>query len=219
MDRPHISRTPVWTALRFAVPASGALLAAKAGAQTVFAVNQTAVAATPLLYIDVDGGSATFGDPTNAELRISFLSNGASKPQVGALTGNAHEAYVNDGNWVANLPFGTVIDSTLMATDDNTTFDVALNISGRNDVNWAAGTQGYIGFNFDSDGTTYYGYADLTYTADQHIYVGNVGYAPGSITAGAPAVPEPATYAALAGLVAGSAALLIRRRQRKAALA
>lgn len=94
-----------------------------------------------------------------------------------------------------------------------------LNDNGANNANWAAGTQGYVGFNFTFGATTCFGYADITYTAGSQIYVGNVGYQAGGILAGVAAIPEPSTVAMMAGLLAGSAALLRRRERRKVAVA
>lgn len=212
--------------LRVAVPASGALLAAESEAQVVFAVDQQFTATQQsssgeLLYIDVDGQSHSFTaslDPA-AELVVQFpLFSNSLKPAVSA-TASSQGNIFQVGNFAGNVPAGTLIDSVLMTGISNNTGAIWLNNTGQNDANWAAGTRGYVGFNFISSETTFFGYMDITYTSDNHLYVGSVGYQEGGILAGAAAVPEPSSFAALAGLLAGSAALLRRRERRRAAIA
>jgi hypothetical protein len=208
------AHSPLKNALWVAVPISGAFIASEADAQAVFAVNQTINSSDPEFFIDVDGESFASGISAGADLILAFTAGQAAKPTARAASGSLHL----DGGYVANLLGGTLIDAALMSGDDNTDTFINLNFNGANDANWASGTQGYIGFSFVSGETTYFGYADVTYNLGQ-LYIGNVGYQAGGILAGAAAVPEPSTYAMLAGLLAGSAALLRRRQQRKAVAA
>lgn len=115
------------------------------------------------------------------------------------------------GNYVALLPFGTTIDSSLSLTSNYKPFRT----NGTNGSPWVAGTTGYIGVEFNTNTTPLFGWVNISYNADQSITVHNFAYesSGGAIAAG---VPEPAAAAAIAGLLAGSAALFAKRRKRAA---
>jgi len=198
-------------ALCVAVPVSGALLTPEADAQTVFTVDQT-ISYWQQLNIDVDGQSFALTSLSGTDLSFYFSGNDAEKPYANAFQGGV---YI-EGFHVANLTGGTLISASLSGSFATGKY---LNDTGSNNANWAAGTQGYVGFRFVSNDTTFYGYADVTYTSDKTLHIGDVGFQEGGIVAGASAIPEPSTYVTIAGLVAGSAALLRRRQQRKAAAA
>jgi hypothetical protein len=71
-----------------------------------------------------------------------------------------------------------------------------------------------MGFSYTTSEQTHYGWAQISVSADSlalTIDQWAYGAAGQSITVGA--VPEPSTYAALAGLVALGATVVVRRRQ------
>ncbi len=80
------------------------------------------------------------------------------------------------------------------------------------------GTSGYIALNWTVAGNNHlYGWAQVSYNTDHSVTLHDFAYedtANTPIQAGA--IPEPSTYAALTGLLAGSAALFARRRKRAA---
>lgn len=82
---------------------------------------------------------------------------------------------------------------------------------------WAANTRGYLGLRIDDGtGSFSYGWADIS-VGNTSVTLHSFAYETtknASIQAGA--IPEPSTYAAITGLLAGSAALYARRRKRAA---
>jgi len=86
------------------------------------------------------------------------------------------------------------------------------------DSNWAPGTTGYVGLRVGAGGGDYrYGWAQISYNSDRSITLYDLAYEQSlntAIQAGAGAIPEPSTYAVLAGIVAAGAAFYARRRDR-----
>lgn len=113
-------------------------------------------------------------------------------------------------NTVRDLALGTTIDGSLNLGSNYS----RINRSGINDAQWAPGTTGYIGVEFNTNTSPLFGWVQLSYNLDQSITVHDFAYesSGGAIGAG---IPEPATTVALAGLLAGSAALYAKRRRTK----
>jgi hypothetical protein len=90
---------------------------------------------------------------------------------------------------------------------------------------FTANNPGYMGFSFTTGGSTYYGWAQITVASDSTgLAINQWAYntVPGAaitVGQGVSAIPEPSTYAALAGLVALGTTVVVRRRRGAAATA
>jgi hypothetical protein len=86
---------------------------------------------------------------------------------------------------------------------------------------WAPdGTHGYLGLEFNAGPGNRFGWAEVSYNANQSVTLYSFAYddTGGSINAGQiAAVPEPAATGAIAAVLAGSVAAFDVRRRRKAA--
>lgn len=130
------------------------------------------------------------------------------------------DAILGDGNArAALLTAGALISPSLgpgltFANTSNYTYLNRNNITGSS---WTAGTTGYLGLELNSGAN--FGWIQVSYNADKTLTVYDFAYeaSGGGIAAGATgvnAVPEPAATAAIASLLAGSAALHAKRRRR-----
>ncbi len=90
--------------------------------------------------------------------------------------------------------------------------------SGSSSGNWQVGSSGYLGLRVGNDTDGYnYGWAEISIGEDSSVTLHSFAYEDTKNTAiQAGAIPEPSTYAALTGLLAGSAVLYSRRRKRAA---
>ncbi len=121
------------------------------------------------------------------------------------------------GSYAQKFSLGSPIDGTGSLSTSYT----YLNIGSANDANWAAGITGFLGVKFDADdgaGTSIvFGWIRASFDVGNSITVYDFAYESngGAILAGdlGSAIPEPSTYAALAGLLAGTAALYAKRRR------
>jgi len=124
---------------------------------------------------------------------------------------------VDSNTYVAMLSSGTTVGSGL--TYNGSGYSICNISSGVTTGDWLSdGTHGYLGMTFGDGTTTYYGWAEISISSNGSVTIYSVGYndlAGASIVTG---VPEPSESAALAGLLAGSAAAFgaIRRRRNKA---
>ncbi len=124
-----------------------------------------------------------------------------------------------DNNAVARAPYsyvglltlGTIVNSSLSFGSNYKPFRT----TGAGATSWTPGTTGFIGVEFNTNTTPLFGWVQISYNANQSITVHDFAYesSGGAITI----IPESSTFAALAGLLAGSAALYRRRQQKKAA--
>lgn len=166
------------------------------------------------IYLDVDGRSAQLSlfssQPAGYDFSLYFVSQNALRPYI--LHANLDRRMAGEalsfGSRLFNLDEGESIGSNLTFAGSGGW----INKDGTNDANWAAGSSGFLGFRFISEGVLHYGWAQITYGADQSLTLHDFAYEASANTAiPAGAVPEPATSSALAGLLAGSALLFSRR--------
>jgi hypothetical protein len=117
---------------------------------------------------------------------------------------------------------GTVISATPPSSSvwgpNPYTFLSSSNYVGQ--TQWTPGTTGYLALKLNNG--TDFGWVQATYNLDQTLTIIDFAYeaSGGAIQAGdtgISSVPEPASYALIAGLLAGSVALYLRRQQPKAA--
>lgn len=122
--------------------------------------------------------------------------------------------WVNVGNGVTRLAEGDLVDGTSFFTDD---FTIIASVTTDFFNSFDDLGTGYIGVNFtDAAVNLYYGYLEVTLNPDFTLTLNSFGYddTPGTgILAGATAIPEPASAAALAGTALLGLAALRRRRR------
>lgn len=207
-------------ALGAAVPATTALLAGvTADAQIIVtdAGNTTISVTSQQIFFQLGDGIGGTGTVSSSGLSgthysLQYSSSNLQKPSVYTSDG----ASVADANgYATNFAPGSSVDGTHAFTMGPAT--VWLNENDSNPA-WAAGTRGYVGLrqvSVDTDSGYLYAWADVTYGSDSSLTLHRFAYEQSGSPIAAGAIPEPSTYAALAGLLAGSAALYHRRRNRK----
>jgi len=143
--------------------------------------------------------------------RPEWVSNDAAfPPGPGRVFDGVNNSVAINGNYVRLLNVGDTVDSSLYMQSNYKPFRTS-----GNNTPWMPGTTGYIGVEFNTNTTPLFGWVQISYNIDQSVTVHDFAYE--STGAGITIVPEPSSYAALAGLLAGSAALYRRRRQKLAA--
>jgi hypothetical protein len=144
--------------------------------------------------------------------RPEWVSNDAAfTPGPGRVFDGVNNSVAINGNYVALLNVGDVVSGSLSLTSNYRPFRT----TGTNGSPWATPeTTGYIGVEFNTNTTPLFGWVQISYNANQSITVHDFAYesSGGAITI----IPESSTFAALAGLLAGSAALYAKRRKRAA---
>ncbi len=224
MKRPNRSTT-------IALPAAtlGALAgAASASASIVYSGVLTNITAPRIgslyfdqsIFFDLDQSSGTLtgsGSFTGADFRLAFKSGYSSKPTILATNTNSQSVgTVSNGTFPYSISFAA--GATIGQPSGVWAQDTSINHNGGNNSAWASGTTGYLGLRInDGVGNPSYGWAQITYGADNTLNLHGFAYETDKgtpIQAGA--IPEPSTYAALTGLLAGSAVLYSRRRKRAA---
>jgi len=215
-------------ALRIVLPALAVALAAPAAeAQIVYtnAANITTPSAASYLVFELGSngnpGSASTTFFSAAQFALSF-DGSLDTPQLGIRAANS--AYFNPGSpWLENFSLNTAIspgldwyvfafDFSIFINNNTSAYNsyVASNY-------WVAGTTGYVGLRIGAGGSDYrYGWAQISYNNDRSLSLHDFAYEQSintAINAGAGAIPEPSTYAALAGLLAGGAAFYAKRRK------
>lgn len=199
--------------------------AAALSAQSIYA-QVTAISSIPNITFGAANGGLSAGtgsdyfSPTGAGyFYIVNQSGNANNFGFGNPNGGAQFAVVGSGS--ATLPQNFAQGATI---GSGSTFSANQNYA-RFGNNYRSpgpfapdfGPNSYIGF---IDGANHYGYFEVTWNSATKVFTvlgGAFEATPGvSILAGG-AIPEPSTYTALAGLLAGSAALYRRRQQKQAA--
>jgi hypothetical protein len=163
------------------------------------------------------GFAASSGSSPLADMNLFFDYNlsyvrDINKPSAGL---SSYGYLSTTGGFASNFSSGAMISGVFFAGMANMTNNPG--VTG----NWTNnGTPGYLGFTFDYDdgiGVSYrYGWARVSYNVDKSITLYDFAYESSAgvgIAAGAGAIPEPGSFAAIAGLLAGSATLLQRRRR------
>lgn len=224
---------------RAALPAAPLALAAipSAEAQIAYTAANVTLAHSDNQFIWVDMG--TGGSPGVASLGLhnryassvaspsfylwfrygsggpEWVSNDGAVSPGAVFDGDSNAVSYAGGNYVKLLSAGTTIDSSLAMGSNYARFHV--NNTPGTSTQWSPGTTGYFGVKFNTNTSPLYGWAQLSYNLNETITLIDFAYeaSGGAIQAGAGAIPEPSTYAALAGLFAGSVALYRRRQQKK----
>lgn len=214
--------------LQLAVPAAS-LFASRAAAQVIYSPvsSSTGADANQSLFLDFGDGLGGTGQLhsdgfATQDFKISFDSQNLSKPRIaGSSPTDGHSnlmATAGDNAYAVNFAAGTLIDASQAYSGSSN-----LNYNDDSGSSWTAGTHGYVGVSFFDDADTpqkHYGWISLTYGSDRSLSIDGFAYeqTPGAGilagSTGAAAVPEPASYALGAAVLAGSAALFLRRRQR-----
>jgi hypothetical protein len=162
---------------------------------------------------------------------IGFQSNDSARPYVWTPgyhgVSGSEQVLTNSANPDPNslatvITAGTVISGTPPAGSiwGTNLYSFLHNETDPGTEQWTPGTTGYLALKLN-DGADY-GWVQVTYNANQTLTIVDFAYnsSGGSIQAGdtgLSAVPEPANYALIAGLLAGSVALYRRRQQANAA--
>jgi hypothetical protein len=169
------------------------------------------------IYFDLNasGGStlASTSSFTGADFTLSFIGDSGHQPWLHAIGENSGFAMIqppaSNMYTVPRLTLGESIPGSTYTPFSNGG-DAILHIYST----WPANTTGYLAL--DLNNHTNYGWAQISYNSDGSLTLYDFAYnSTASQAIGAGAIPEPSTYAALAGLAAlGFAAY--RRRQNKA---
>ncbi|QYM78230.1 PEP-CTERM sorting domain-containing protein [Horticoccus luteus] len=220
---PAIPRSSFAKTLGVAVPASAALLASHAGAAIVSTDLGSGLAITPTgpntsLYFsaaidDVVGntGRASYSSTDSFQFQVVFVQPSDMKPQFIGV-GDSSFAVQTSSPFLKSYSSGDTVPGMADFSATSLVYDFTSGAT-------------YVGLRFGNDSVYHYGWAKVniqTSTAeDKRMTLYGFAYntvANESILAGeTSAIPEPSTYAALAGLLAGSAALFRRRQLRRRA--
>lgn len=157
-----------------------------------------------------------FGGSPGAELSLAVTdvrdSGGFSEQRLVEFSGlNNDGAVAVSGGNVVQLGFGDLIDGGLTFQNSGTAFEY-LNES-KHTTQFAPGDSGYIGVNFSADTGSVNGWIHFEVdSSSEWIHLGEYAWnsTGDPITAGA--IPEPSTFAAVAG--AGALAWVIYRKHR-----
>lgn len=171
------------------------------------ALNQTADAGNTSVPLDFNLNTS----PDSTEAALSWYNDGKSSPTL-SISGNASAKTDPTIAFLYNdtpVSFGATLDSSLTYIGEHP-----------GDLVPADGNNYYYAFAYQADGGPYYGWVEVSFSADrttgtlvQWAYNSASG-AP--ITAGQTSsipVPEPATYATLLGVAAVGAAVWRKRRR------
>jgi hypothetical protein len=164
------------------------------------------------------GGSARIDNDFNFRPGDQFYFTASEYPDfvaAGVFQTTANYDSERDAHGFSpNLSLGAPIDGS------HASFGGAalIYLNDSNDANWAPGSSGYLGFSFIDGAVTDYGWARVSFNADFSVTLHDFAYeaSGASILAGdtgVSAIPEPSTYAAFVGLIAGAVALNNRRRR------
>ncbi len=164
------------------------------------------------IYFDLDrsGGGTTFAstnldDVPGRDFQLYFPNIEASKPYIiNLVDGGAVSA--KTGWFATNFAAGAVIEPPADAAFFEGLFPIL-----------TSPDPYFLGLRLTADESEYFGWARIT-SSESAVTLHDFAYNStpgGEILAGATAsvIPEPSTYAAVAGLLAGSAALYARRRK------
>ncbi len=181
-------------------------------AQTLFSMSGST------LYLDMgDGfggaGSVSFSSSPEADFRLFYEREGSNKAIIEAI--NPAQSYISrnpdsEDYEATDYDLGQLIDSSYV-------WESSAKV-------WRQDSNRLVGVRFtDADNGLHYGWIDLNVDldsdrVDSFLTVQGFAYEQRpdvAIAAGATAIPEPATTALAAALVAGSAAAYQRRRKRK----
>lgn len=180
-----------------------------------------------MIYFDLGlpgggAGSAATSSFAGADFRLLFDST-TSRPGIRAMDSGGLYGKVW-GNYLVNNWFASKFAAGATIGDGTPWVGGGLYLTYGSNPSWPAGTTGYLGLRLQTFPATsiYYGWARVTFsgstfTLHDFAYEQTAGT---PIAAGATAIPEPATNAALTGLaalLAGSAAAYRRRQQQTAA--
>lgn len=206
-----------------AVALGAAALAAKTADAQVVAYQPTSgnvVTAGHEVYINFLNGTLppNFMSVYQVGISVAVFSPGQPRDYVHVSSNQAITSGLKSGPWnvVADLPGGTSVNGqTFTSGLEVLTYKTTSSI-------WAGVTDGYIGVKFTNSGHSYYGWVELTTTADlTQVTIDAFGYNKtplGAIKAGE-GIPEPASAAALLAAGAAGLALYRQRKNRRRAAA
>lgn len=169
-----------------------------------------------IYFNPITGEAVTSQNPESTYLFSIFNSVGTYAIQTGIAGQQPTSKIIYDFTEAQNLPAGDSVSSAdpFWGAANLTTF---LFSSSTLITNFSDQSVGYIGLSFEDGGETYYGWASLLRQTDSTLVtLTGFGYnaTPGeaSIVGEAAAVPEPATYGAMAAGAAFVMGVLRRRR-------
>jgi hypothetical protein len=177
------------------------------------------LSATEFLFINVDAGTFAVSNtaPLGYDLNFFALSQSDGLFQFQAAPGGGGLGFAYGGyNYISKLTNGFMVDNTGVFL---TSGIMAAAQPDPNQAEWNGGvTNGYVGFEFDLNGDTRYGWARLNLNAnllnDPVATVLDFAYEDSGLGIEVGAVPEPSTLA-LGCLAAGAFGLTLWRRKRK----
>lgn len=196
----------------------GATALASAASATQAAIVYTDLSSNPLVvgtsqevYVNFLGGTAGTSVPQSYDVSLRFgtdpqFNPNLEKPEV--FSANSNNFVVGTGNQAARLSAGTPITGGSGFADQTTAY------LEENDIGPWQGTSGEAFVGWKNTAANQDAWLRINYNdaANSYVLTGFAINDSGALTAGQTVIPEPASAAALAALLAGGVATFRRRR-------